>query len=132
MSGDHGEWSLLRELVWHDVLLIVTAFIFSRILVYAIQKIVVNLAEKVPARWHLLVLRTLPFAKVLIGIGAAFVIIPMLIEPTFRNLAALMTSAGLALAFTLKDYGSSFAAGMTTVFENTYQPGDWIDRKSVV
>ena len=126
MSGDCGEWTLLRKLVWHDVLLIVTAFVFSRILIYAIQKFVVNLAENVPARWCLAVLRTLPFAKVLIGIGAAFVIIPMLIEPTFRNLAALMTTVGLALAFTLKEYGSSLAAGMTTVFENTYQPGDWI------
>lgn len=126
MNGNAGEWSILRELVLRDVLLVAAIFALSRMLIYAAQSLIVHLAERAPARWRLFVLRTLPFAKIAIGIGAAFVIIPMMIEPTFRNLATLMTSVGLALAYTLKDYGSSLTAGMTTVFENTYQPGDWI------
>ena len=124
--GSNGEWSVLKTLLWHDVLLVFGAFFLSRIAVFWVHRLVVDLAERVPARHRLFVLRTLPFAKILIGIGAASVIVPMLIEPTFQNLATLLASVGLALAFTLKDYGSSLAAGMTTVLENTYQPGDWI------
>jgi len=33
---------------------------------------------------------------------------------------------GLALAFVLKDYASSLVAGVVTVLEGPYQPGDWI------
>ncbi len=39
----------------------------------------------------------------------------------------LVASVGLALAFALKDYGSSLVAGLVTVLENAYQPGDWIE-----
>jgi small-conductance mechanosensitive channel len=49
------------------------------------------------------------------------------VEPTFRNILALCAGLGLVLAYTLKDYGSSFVAGLVTVLENTYQPGDWIE-----
>lgn len=125
--GSHGDWSVLRELLWHDVLLILGAFFLFRIAVFAAQRLLAGLAERVPARSRLFVLRTVPFAKILIGLAAASVIVPMLIEPTFRNLATLLAGVGLALAFTLKDYGSSLVAGMATVLENTYQPGDWIE-----
>ncbi len=40
---------------------------------------------------------------------------------------AVLASVGLALAFALKDYGSSLVAGLVTVLENAYQPGDWIE-----
>lgn len=120
------EWSVFRNLLWNDVLLVLGIFLLSRLAIAAAEKLLVGLAEKVPARRRLFVLRAMPYAKLLIGLAAVVVIVPMLIEPTFRNLTALSASVGLALAFTLKDYGSSLAAGMTAVFENTYQPGDWI------
>ena len=34
---------------------------------------------------------------------------------------------GLVVAFVLKDYASSLVAGLVTILENTYQPGDWIE-----
>ncbi|MHB2026600.1 MAG: mechanosensitive ion channel family protein [Elusimicrobiota bacterium] len=126
MMGSRGEWNILRELLWHDVLLVFGVFFLSRIVIFVVQSLIAGLAERVPARNRLFILRTVPFAKILIGIATASIIVPMLIEPTFRNLATLLASVGLALAFTLKDYGSSLAAGITTVLENTYQPGDWI------
>ena len=42
-------------------------------------------------------------------------------------MVTLLVSVGLALAFALKDYVSSLLAGLVTVIENTYQPGDWIE-----
>src|SRR5208282_2171300 len=126
MTTNPGEWSILRTLLWHDALLVASVFLLSRIVIFLLERFVAGLAERVPAHNRLVVLRILPLAKILIGIATAVVIVPMLIEPTFRNLAALLASVGLALAFTLKDYGSSLAGGITTVLENTYQTGDWI------
>ena len=54
------------------------------------------------------------------------VIVPILIEPTFPNVVAIVASMSLALAFVLKDYASSLAAGVVTILEGPYQPGDWI------
>jgi len=55
------------------------------------------------------------------------IIVPIVVEPTFQDIVALLVSIGLALAFALKDYVSSLLAGLVTVLENTYQPGDWIE-----
>ena len=63
----------------------------------------------------------------LFGVGAIVVAVPILVEPTFRNVVALVAAVGLALAFALKDYVSSLVAGLATVLENSYQPGDWIE-----
>src|SRR6266436_4561206 len=57
---------------------------------------------------------------------ATVLILPLVVEPTVPNVLALSAGLGLALAYTLKDYGSSVVAGLVTVVENTYQPGDWI------
>src|SRR6266436_1906897 len=58
---------------------------------------------------------------------ATVLILPLVVEPTVPNVLALSAGLGLALAYTLKDYGSSVVAGLVTVLENTYQPGDWIE-----
>lgn len=68
-----------------------------------------------------------PILRLVVRIGAALAIVPILIEPAFRNVIALVASVGLALAFAYKDYGSSLVAVLVTVLENTYQPGDWIE-----
>ena len=117
----------MRKLFWQDVLLVLGVLVLARFIAFLIQWLLLHLAEKVPSRLRLSVLRALPVMRLLVGIGAVVVIVPILVEPTFRNIATLAASLGLALAFALKDYGSSLAAGLVTVFENTYQPGDWIE-----
>ncbi len=68
-----------------------------------------------------------PLIRLIIWIGGISVIIPLLVEPTFEDVIALIATAGLALAFAFKDYASSLVAGIVAVVENTYQPGDWIE-----
>jgi len=68
-----------------------------------------------------------PIARLLIGIAGITIVIPVLIEPTFEDIVALLATVALALAFALKDYMSCLAAGVVTILENTYQPGDWIE-----
>jgi small-conductance mechanosensitive channel len=68
-----------------------------------------------------------PLARLVIWIAGIAIIVPVLVEPTFEDIVALVATVGLALAFALKDYVICLIAGIVTIVENTYQPGDWIE-----
>lgn len=70
------------------------------------------------------------FQLVIISVAIGF-IIPLLIEPTFANLAAIFGALGLTLGFVFKDYVSSLVAGMVMLYEMPYKPGDWIEINGV-
>ena len=127
MNKSLNAWNILRKLSWQDVLLILGVLVLARLITLVIQWLTRHLAEKAPPRLRLSILRALPILRLLIAIGAVVIIVPILVEPTFQNVVTLVASVGLALAFALKDYGSSLMAGLVTVLENTYQPGDWIE-----
>ena len=69
----------------------------------------------------------IPSLRLCIGIGAITVIVPIIVEPSFQNMLAIVASVSLALAFVLKDYASCLVAGIVTIIECPYQPGDWIE-----
>lgn len=127
MNESLNAWGLLRKLTWQDVLLVLAVLLLARLLISFVLWGLRHTAEKVPPRLRLNILRLAPISRLLIGFGAVVIIVPILVEPTFQNVIALVASIGLALAFALKDYGSSLVAGLATVLENTYQPGDWIE-----
>jgi len=127
MTQTFSAWKHLEKLVWTDVLIIVAVLILTRLLVLAMQRTLRRAAETASPSRRLAILRIVPIARLVIRSAAIFTIVPLLIEPTFRNILALGAGFALALAYTLKDYGSSFVAGIMTVLENTYQPGDWIE-----
>jgi len=127
MSKSLAAWSFLKKMSWQDALLVLGVLVLARIATFILHWLTYRLAEKAPPRLRLSILRILPVAHLLIGIAAVVVIVPILVEPTFRNVATLLAGVGLMLSFALKDYGSSLMAGLATVLENTYQPGDWIE-----
>ena len=118
---------VLRELTWSHVLLVLAVLIGCRLLVGIVRWLVRRAAESAPSHRRLLILRTAPIARLLIGIVGIAIIVPILVEPTFEDIIALLATVALALAFALKDYVSCLAAGVVTILENTYQPGDWIE-----
>ncbi len=120
-------WGFLKNLFWEDVFLVLGVVVGAWLVGTIIQGVIRYLAEKGPARFRLLILRFVPVSRLLIGIGAVVIIVPLLIEPKFQNIIALVASVGIALAFAFKDYGSCLAGGLITILENTYQPGDWIE-----
>lgn len=126
MTESLGGLEIFRKITWQDMLLILAVLLLAHALAALVRSSLRKLAEKVPSR-RLAILRLTPILRLVVRIGAAFVIVPILIEPTFQNVIALVASVGLALAFAFKDYGSSLVAGLVTVLENTYQPGDWIE-----
>src|SRR3989449_1108679 len=127
MNYSLSVWGHLEKLVWRDVLIVAAVLFLARLLIFAMQRKLRHAAEKARPHRRLIILRIVPIARLLIRAAAILVIVPLLVEPTVRNILALSAGLGLALAYTLKDYGSSFVAGLVTVLENTYQPGDWIE-----
>jgi small-conductance mechanosensitive channel len=117
----------LRELTWSHVLFVLAIVVGCRLLIGIVRWCVHRAAESAPSHWRLSILRMAPLATLLIAIAGIAIIIPILVEPTFDDIVALIATVALALAFALKDYVSSLAAGIVTILENTYQPGDWIE-----
>ena len=136
MNQSLSAWGHLEKLAWRDVLIVGSVLIVARLLILAMRWKLRHIAEKARPHRRLAILRISPILRLAIRIAAIVVIVPLLVEPTVPNVLTLSAGLGLALAYTLKDYGSSVVAGLVTVLENTYQPGDWIevdgDRKSVV
>ncbi len=127
MNQSLNAWGYLEKLAWHDVLIIAVVLILARLLILATRWTLTRMAENAQPHRRLTILRISPILRLLIRAAAIVVIVPLLVEPTVPNILALSAGLGLALAYTLKDYGSSVVAGLVTVLENTYQLGDWIE-----
>ncbi|MGI8569794.1 MAG: mechanosensitive ion channel family protein [Methylocella sp.] len=84
-------------------------------------------AERTPPHRRLLISRLALVARLLIWIAGIATIMPLLVTPTVEEVVALAATVSLALALALKDYVSCMFAGVVTILENTYQPGDWIE-----
>ena len=120
-------WADLEKLTWKHVLLALTVLVAARIVSFLLRGLLRRIAESAAPHLRLSILRAMPVVRLLLGVAALILIVPIFVEPTFNNAVAVVASVGLALAFALKDYGSSLVAGLLTVLENTYQPGDWIE-----
>ncbi len=127
MNQNLSAWGHLEKLAWRDVLIIAAVLILARLLILVVRWTLRRAAENAEPHRRLAILRISPILRLLIRGAAIVVIVPLLVEPTVPNVLALSAGLGLALAYTLKDYGSSVVAGLVTVLENTYQPGDWIE-----
>ncbi|EHJ92634.1 mechanosensitive ion channel family protein [Vreelandella boliviensis] len=67
-----------------------------------------------------------PMTRLLILITALAIIVPIIVEPSLRNMVTLMGALGLAIGFAMKDYVSSLIAGVVSAVELPYRPGDWV------
>jgi small conductance mechanosensitive channel len=123
--------NFLHQLESSDALSIVAIIGGASLCAIAIRWLLRQIAENARPSVRLNILRIIPLARLAIGIAALTLLIPTLIEPSFQNVIALLASASLVLAFVLKDYASSLVAGLVTILENPYQPGDWIEMDGV-
>src|SRR5437660_978313 len=96
----------LKKVVLEDALLILAALVAAHLLVALVRWALRHAAEKAPPHRRLLILRSVPIARLMIYSAAGIATVMILIEPTFGNVVALIASIGLALAFALKDYMS--------------------------
>ncbi len=127
MNQAGHQLGFLRALTWGHVALVVAVLVGCGLLIRLVRWVARRAAESAPSHRRLLILRTTPIARLLIGVAGLAIIIPLLVEPTFEDIVALLATVAIALAFALKDYVSCLIAGLVTILENTYQPGDWIE-----
>lgn len=118
---------ILKHLTITNLLLIVAAVAVARIVAAGIKASFGILTQKSTPLWRIRLLAWMPIARLGVVLVTAFFIVSLLIVPTWQNVVGLVAGAGLVLAFALKDYGSCLLAGLATIFERTYQPGDWVD-----
>lgn len=94
--------------------------------VVAGQHLLTWLAERLHGRNRLYVLATVPVVRLVAIVVALWLIVPLVIEPSFENFVALLGALGIMLGFALKDYVSSLVAGIVALYEMPYRLGDWI------
>src|SRR5258708_20500744 len=117
MSEHAGSLGILRNLESSDLALVAGAVVLAWLLASAIRWVLRRVAEWAPLRLRLPILRMIPLLRLVVGIVALVVIVPILVEPTFQNVVAIVASVGLALAFVLKDYASSLAAALVPILK---------------
>ncbi|WP_203141600.1 mechanosensitive ion channel family protein [Marinobacter mangrovi] len=105
------------------VLLIVVAWV----IIVLVQTLVPRIAGRFSGKTRLYILASAPLLRLLVILATILLIVPILIEPTFENLIAIFGALALALGFAFKDYATSLIAGIVTLYEMPYRPGDWIE-----
>lgn len=100
-------------------------------LIYAVQRIVPWLANRLPGRKRLFILSIAPYVRLFVFLAALFMAMPIVIEPSLQNMVAILGSVGLALGFALKDYASGLLAGIVAIGEFNYRNGDWVQMGNV-
>jgi small-conductance mechanosensitive channel len=110
-----------------SILVEVAAILITAVLlILFMQRAVSWLGRRLYGRRRLSLLALVPLLRLAIGLTAVLLIVPLLVEPTLRNMIALLGATGIALGFALKDYASSLIAGVVAIGEKPYRNGDWI------
>ncbi len=115
--------SVDTEGILQAVLIVAGAWLFTVLS----QRFLKFLGEKFSGQGRHYLLASVPILRLAIIFTAIVLIVPILFEPTFENLFALLGALGIILGFAFKDYVSSLIAGIVTLIEVPYRPGDWIE-----
>ncbi|MFV8570363.1 mechanosensitive ion channel domain-containing protein [Marinobacter sp. SBS5] len=99
----------------------------ASLLIMVVQKLVPILAHKLSGKPRLYLLAMVPLLRLVIIVLTIVMVVPILVEPSFENMLAIFGALGLALGFAFKDYANSLIAGIVTLYEMPYRPGDWIE-----
>jgi small-conductance mechanosensitive channel len=127
MDGAGDIPQFLRSLSQANLIQIAAIVTMAWLFIALSQRLLPWVANRSPSRFRLFLLGLVPILRLLIIVVAIVLIVPRVVEPTFENLVALLGALGLALGFALKDYASSLIAGVVTLYEMIYRPGDWIE-----
>ncbi|PCF94438.1 mechanosensitive ion channel family protein [Vreelandella nigrificans] len=101
--------------------------VISVLLIIASQRGLNWLANRLHGPMRFRVFALVPLTRLLVLITTLAIAVPIVIEPSLRNMITLLGAIGLAIGFALKDYVSSLIAGVVSAVELPYRPGDWIE-----
>lgn len=118
---------LLSSLNTNHLLAIVAIVIGAWVAIAVSSRTLTFLTKKVPARFRFYLQSLIPVLRLLFICLALILIVTSVIDPTIENLMVLLGALGLGLGFAFKDYIASLIAGVVTLYEGLYRPGDWIE-----
>lgn len=101
-------------------------FVVAWVLIWLIRHFLPWLGNRVPARFRVYLLPSVPVIRLIILIAAIGLIVPMVIQTSLQNFVAILGLTAVALGFAFKDYISSLLAGIVAVYERPYRVGDWV------
>jgi len=96
------------------------------LLIFVSARFLPWIANKISGRLRFYLLASVPVLRLAIILATLMLTVNSVIDPTFENLMVLLGALGLAVGFAVKDYVSSLIAGVVTLYEAPYRPGDWI------
>lgn len=101
--------------------------VLASVVIMLVQNLVPRVAQKLGGKARLYLLASVPLVRLLVIVVTIVLVVPILVEPSFENMIAIFGALALALGFAFKDYANSLIAGIVTLYEMPYRPGDWID-----
>src|SRR5690554_342141 len=125
--GDIGFKETFASITTDALLNALMVVILASLVIMLVQKLLPALAGKLGGKLRLYLLASVPLLRLLIIVLTIVTVVPILVEPSFENMVAIFGALGLALGFALKDYANSLIAGIVTLYEMPYRPGDWIE-----
>src|SRR2546427_496771 len=78
MREDLDGWGVFYKLTWEHVLLVLAVLLSARLLSSLVRWALRHAAEKAPPRLRLAILRLIPLTRLVLGVGAVVVAVPIL------------------------------------------------------
>ncbi|AZT84700.1 mechanosensitive ion channel family protein [Marinobacter sp. NP-4(2019)] len=125
--GDLGISDAFSGITINALLEALLLVVLASILIMLVQKLLPRVAETLGGKPRLYLLASVPLVRLLVIVATIILVVPVLVEPSFENMIAIFGALGLALGFAFKDYANSLIAGIVTLYEMPYRPGDWIE-----
>src|SRR5258708_32131409 len=98
MNEHAGNLGILRSLESNEFVLVVGVVVLAWLLASVVRWVLSRVAERAPLRLRLPILRLVPLLRLGVAIAALAVIVPILIQPTFPNILAVVAHGDLAPA----------------------------------
>lgn len=117
---------IFREIDALTIVEIAAILLATIALTVLMQRTLNWLGRRLHGKRRHLTLALVPLLRLLIGLVAIILIVPLVIEPSLQNMVALLGAIGIAVGFALKDYASSLIAGIVAIGEKPYRNGDWV------
>lgn len=125
---DQEQYTRLFNDIDSQALITLAVVLMSTIVLIIVSQRGLNwVASRLHGQVRFRVFALVPLTRLLILITALAIIVPIVIEPSLRNMVTLLGALGLAIGFAMKDYVSSLIAGVVSAIEMPYRPGDWVN-----
>ncbi|CAN0590801.1 unnamed protein product, partial [Ectocarpus sp. 12 AP-2014] len=125
--GDLGLSAAFSDITVDALLEALFLVVLASAVIMVVQNLVPRVAHQLGGKARLYLLASVPLVRLLVIIVTIVLVVPVLVEPSFENMIAIFGALALALGFAFKDYANSLIAGIVTLYEMPYRPGDWID-----